>query len=124
MDELSTAFAIIKSLVKAGTLKADQVSVMMGLQEKLYELMFENKDLKDEVRTLKEQLAEQAKISNRHGMLYAVDDYGNKYGPICPRCYKNDGMTMILFDHGGEQPFFCNTCKSYFDKQRPTEGSE
>ncbi len=123
MDELSAAFAIIKSLVKAGTIKADQVSTMMGLQEKLYELMFENKDLKDEVRTLKEQLAEQAKVMNRNGALYAVDDGGNEYGPICPRCRKNDGISVILFDRGGAQPFFCNTCKSYFDKQHPTEES-
>ena len=121
MDELNTVLAFAKTLVNAGALKPDQINTLMDLQAKLYDLMFENKDLKEEVRILKEQLAERAKVTNRNGMLYAMDDDGNEYGPICPRCHKSDGITVILFDHGGMQPFFCNTCKNYFDKQHPTE---
>lgn len=124
MDELAPMLSVVKALIKAGTLKPDQINAMMDLQTKLYDLMFENKDLKDEIRKLKERLAEQAKVTNRNGMLYAVDDDGNEYGPICPRCNKSDGISVVLFDRGGSQPFFCNTCKNYFDKQHPTEESD
>ena len=58
MDELNTVLAFAKTLVNAGALKPDQINTLMDLQAKLYDLMFENKDLKEEVRILKEQLAE------------------------------------------------------------------
>jgi hypothetical protein len=70
----------------------DLVKRMMELQEQVYALVDENRDLKDENRHIKERL------TTREAMTFRDNSYwrAGGEGPFCARCFDAEGLSMRL----------------------------
>ena len=62
--------------------------------------------LRDENKMLREKLAGRKKMERIGGACYILEDGGAKTGPICPQCYAEDGIVMLLESdsHGASCP--------------------
>ena len=59
---------------------------------------------------LREQLAKRKKMERIGGACYILEDGGAKTGPICPQCYVEDGIAMLLERvNGGASCSRCGT---------------
>lgn len=99
----------IMDLVKKGATVEAQEKIM-ELREAAILLQDENHDLKELVRSLKEQLETKGKM-NWEKPFYWLKDGDDKNGPFCQVCWDKDDKQIRL--QGGENGTWdCGVCKS------------
>ena len=98
---------LAKTVVSADEkMKLAQAAIMLN------DLALENKRLADENAELKKQLARKMALEYRDGSYYVYDSCGNLVGPICPRCYRDEGVINLLEKaNGGAR---CSVCKTRY----------
>lgn len=75
--------------------------------------VYENFELAEENRKLREELARKKALETIGGAAYVLEAGGAKTGPVCPACYA-DGITVLLESAprgGGAQ---CSKCKARY----------
>ena len=97
---------------------------LVSVQTDAMSLLDENWKLKDEVRTLKEQLAVQKQLLNIGDDLEFVEDGGfyvrkseraaGKNIPYCPICWKSDKVDIPLHPGAGVGLYSCSVHKSQY----------
>ena len=72
-------------------------------------MMEENRTLKDEVRSLKEQLQTKAKLTFKNNVYYIVEEDVSEEGPYCSACHDTDRKLVRLhkIQAGG---YRCEVC--------------
>lgn len=85
---------------------ADKARIL-DLISQVQQMSAELDSLKEENKMLMEQLAKRKKMERIGGACYILED-GAKTGPICPQCYAEDGIVMLLESdsHGAS----CSRC--------------
>jgi hypothetical protein len=77
----------------------DLLKRMVELQEQVYELVGENRDLKEQVRVLTERL------QTRDQMAFRKNAYWKgEVGPFCPRCFDAEGLAVRMLTQTRLQP--------------------
>lgn len=74
---------------------ADKARIL-DLISQVQQMNAELDSLKEENKMLREQLAKRKKMERIGGACYILEDDGSKTGPICPQCYTEDGIVMLL----------------------------
>lgn len=67
----------------------EAVSVLEGLEDENRRLAKENDDLRKELKRRKE-------LEREGNAYYLLENDGSKTGPLCPKCYKDDGLVFAL----------------------------
>lgn len=75
------------------------VKRLVELQEQIYEVVTENRDLKERVRGLQEQLAMREQLVFRKNAYWTGDDE-----PFCSRCWDGEGQIVRLHLRQGWDP--------------------
>ena len=92
----------------------DLVKRLVELQEQVYEVVTENRDLKEQNRSLREKLATRQQLAFRKNAYWRDDD-----GPFCSRCWDSDGQLVRLQTQQGYHPQ-CPKCDhSAIDPDQP-----
>ncbi len=101
---------------------------LVSLQQDAMSILDENWKLKDEVRSLKEQLQQSQKLSEIDADMQFVPDPGffikkseekaGKYIPYCPVCWKSDRKDVPLNPTFGEGYYKCDIHKSAYETLR------
>lgn len=83
-------------------------SRILDLVSQVQQISAELDSLREENKMLREQLAKRKKMERIGGACYILEDDGAKTGPICPQCYAEDGIVMLLESdsHGAS----CSRC--------------
>jgi regulator of replication initiation timing len=77
----------------------DLVKRLVELQEQVYDVVTENRDLKEQNRTLQETL------TTREQLTFRKNSYWNgQEGPFCSRCWDADGQLVRLHTQQGFYP--------------------
>jgi hypothetical protein len=84
---------------------------ILELEEAVFALSRENRELKDSCESLKEKLAFSAKLTHRHPLYYVQDDLV----PFCPRCWESEQQAIHLI--GQNEAYECPQCYRYFHKE-------
>ena len=90
----------------------EEKMALLELREQVYDLEDENRMLKRENSELRERLAARKKLERIGGAYYVLEDDGSKTGPVCPHCYIEDGLVMIL--EGSANGARCARCKDVY----------
>jgi hypothetical protein len=88
MGILDTAKDVITLVQKADNLEL--VKQVLALQNDIMKMMEENRGLRDEVRTLKEQLHTKESLVFRNNAYWLPKDDGTEEGPFCSACHDGD----------------------------------
>lgn len=92
----------------------DLVKRLVELQEQVYEVVAENRDLKDRNRILEEKLTTREELAFRKNSYWKGDD-----GPFCSRCWDGENQLVRLHTRQGYDPR-CPKCDgSAVDPDRP-----
>lgn len=85
---------------------------ILDLISQVQQMSAELDSLKEENKMLREQLAKRKKMERIGGTCYILEDDGAKTGPICPHCYADDGIVMLLESdaHGAS----CSRCRTRY----------
>lgn len=120
MADLLDAISDAREVVKTISSVDDRIRLSEAL-DRASALRDENERLKRKVRKLRKKLAAMKKLETYKGASYVIEDDGEKTGPICPWCYKHDGITVLLArSNGGAR---CQVCKRlYAGVSTPVEG--
>jgi hypothetical protein len=84
----------------------DLLKRMVELQEQVYELVLQNRDVKDENRLLSEKLATREQMEFRKNAYWRSDE-----GPFCPRCFDTQTLVVRMLSSKGFAPQ-CPECKT------------
>jgi len=100
---------IISIVNKIGN--ADLIKKIADLQAEVFELAEDNRNLKEEIRTLKakEDFKENMKFKSPFWYLEGDEI------PYCPRCWENDIKAIHLIPAPNEAYKKCPQCKSVFE---------
>lgn len=85
---------------------------MLDLREAYDDLEDESRILSEENRALREQLKRRKDLERRKDAYYIIEDNGSPTGPVCPRCYLEDGIVVKLAMSG--KGAYCPACKAGF----------
>lgn len=69
------------------------------LVNRLREMDLENEKLRDENKLLIVKLARRKDLERISGSYYLIERDGEKTGPLCPRCYEEQGIVQLLLDN-------------------------
>jgi hypothetical protein len=69
----------------------DLVKRLVELQEEVYEVVVENRDLKEQNRTLQEKLTTREQLAFRNNAYWKRED-----GPFCSRCWDGESQLVRL----------------------------
>lgn len=87
------------------------------LREENYKLNRQLIDKEIQIKELNDQLEErqklQMKVNDGIPEYFLEREGGEEIGPVCPKCYKQDGATIIL-QTSSNNCAFCPNCKSSF----------
>jgi len=90
------------------------VKRLVELQEQVYAVVTESRDVKEQNRNLQERLNTREQLTFRKNAYYRGED-----GPFCSRCYDADGLLVRLHAQSGYQPR-CPKCEAVaVDPDRP-----
>lgn len=110
---MGSASSALKTLIKtyAELNPGEEKMALIDLREMVSDLEEENRRLKAENARLREELARR-KALERQGGAYFVMDGGDKTGPVCPQCFEDDGIVMLLERDSGSAR--CSRCKTRY----------
>ena len=80
---------------------------LVSLQAEVFELYDDNRNLKDDVRQLREQLELRDKMSFENNFYWIVEG-DSKDGPFCSKCYDKDHAARRMIELGDLRG--CSTC--------------
>lgn len=87
-------------------------SELLSVQEDAMRLQEDNMVLRRENENLRRELALRKRLEYIDGLYYVMGDDGDMVGPLCPKCYKGDGVINLLKteSHG----YRCTLCKGAY----------
>lgn len=92
----------------------DLVKRLVEQQEQVYEVVAENRDLKETNHWLREKLSTREQLAFRKNAYWRSEE-----GPFCSRCWDSDGQLIRLHTRKGWDPN-CPKCSSVaVDPDRP-----
>ena len=107
LDAISDAREVVKTISSVD----DRIRLSEAL-DRASALRDENERLKKKVKKLRKKLAAMKRLETYKGASFIIEDDGEKTGPICPRCYKRDGIVVILVrSNDGAK---CQVCKNLY----------
>ena len=112
---------VIETMKDLGVLiqKLDNMELvkrLVELQEQVYAVVTENRDLKEQNRSLQEKLSIRQSVDFRKNSYFKGDD-----GPFCSRCYDAEGVLVRLHQQQGWKPK-CPKCDTVVaDPDAPPE---
>lgn len=77
----------------------DLIKRMVELQQQVYALDAENRELKDANRALKERFSEREQMVFRKNSYWKGDE-----GPFCPRCFDAEALSVRMLVNQGYSP--------------------
>jgi len=84
---------------------------IVELEEEVFALSRDNRELKDQVAKLEQKLSFSSKLAHRPPLYYADDDPV----PLCPRCWETENKAIHLV--GENEAFECPQCYHYFHRE-------
>ena len=104
----------IKTFIRtyAGMKPDEERMALLDLREQVADLEEENRALKRENEGLRAQLAWRKALETYGGASYVIESDGAKTGPVCPYCYRSDGIVMLLERANGGAK--CARCKTWY----------
>lgn len=96
----------------------DLLKRMVELQEQVFALVGENRDVKEENRLLQERLNTRSKMMFRDNAYWTDDTID---GPFCSRCFDAEGLLMRMLTRKGYAPRCpkCSTVAPDPDREPP-----
>lgn len=107
LSMVSDAREVVKTVASVdGRIKlAAALDSVSELQEKNYKL-------KHKVKKLKKRLAAMKRMESYGGAYYVLEDDGRKVGPVCPLCYQQKRVIVILERERGSG--HCPSCRTRY----------
>lgn len=136
ITSLSEAIKLIKSIKDTGS-NLDNTELKLRLVD-LTDKLLESKDalqaagnreseLLGQINDLRAKLAEKSKLTSENGILYELDDKGERVGePRCHRCYvKEEKLYPLIYsDEPGRTLRRCSNCNIQLDiRRKPIQGT-
>ncbi len=101
-----------KVLQKAGNIELYEK--LISIQETALQLLEDNKDLKDNIHELENQLKIKNTLVFKENTYYSVDAEGSKEeGPFCSNCWDKDRKLIHMHETVYGKKFWCPTCKNW-----------
>lgn len=86
---------------------------VLDLQSALQDAREREAQLREEIAALKQQADTERQLEDEKGLLYALDDDGQRTGePYCNHCYVKESKLYRLDVHGYGRSHYCNNCKN------------
>jgi hypothetical protein len=86
---------------------------LVSFQSDMFALQEENRNLKDSIRQLQDQLNLKARVFWERPF-YWVNKEGQKDGPFCQKCYDSDNKLIRLQQRETRDEWDCLECGKYF----------
>jgi hypothetical protein len=98
-----------------GLRNAELVRTIVELKNEAAGLLIENKELKEQIKALKEEKENPLVYNNGDGLFYSADDTDNRH-PFCPACYDADEKRIHLLPN-----LKCPRCKANYYQFKPSD---
>lgn len=85
---------------------------LLDLMDQVSDLEEENRELRRENAELRERLASRKRLERVGGAYFLLEDDGSKTGPVCPQCYEEDKIVVILERANGGAS--CSRCRARY----------
>ena len=85
---------------------------LLDLMDQVSDLEEENRELRRENAELRERLASRKRLERVGGAYFLLEDDGSKTGPVCPQCYEEDKIAVILERANGGAS--CSRCRTRY----------
>lgn len=113
-----TDVIIAASSVISGIDSADSQLRLRELVKKLEEVDAEVRTLRDENEALASKLRRRKDLERISGSYFIIERGGTKTGPLCPRCYEDEGIVQLLL--GTREGAKCTGCgRTYAGVETP-----
>ncbi len=111
---MGDASDVVKTFIRTyAELKPDEARMaLIDLREQVSDLEEENRRLKAENAELRAMLARKKRLETYHATSFVLEDDGTKTGPVCPRCYQEGGIEVLLERSSGGA--HCPVCGKRF----------
>ncbi|MFD1218497.1 hypothetical protein [Microbulbifer celer] len=123
-SEAKGMFSTAIDLIKKGS-QMEAQSQIQKLQEQYLELHAVNLEIKQELFSLREKLAQRDNMVFEEPFFYLHSD-GDKVGPYCPKCWQKDEKKCRVVktpeSYGGSEQ--CQVCNATFGKGKPVPRPE
>lgn len=111
ISNITDGFRVAMDLANAAN-RAGDVAKLIETQQQIMDVLDENRQLRDRVAALEDELAMDSQLERDGFAYYIVEEDGKKTGPVCPVCYKRDRAVIQLVPvQGNVDPHFCPHCK-------------
>jgi regulator of replication initiation timing len=106
---LETAKDVVTLVQKADNLEL--VKQILALQSDIMKMMEENRVLRDENLTLKEQLHAKKTLVFRNNHYWMPKEDGSEDGPFCSACQDGYGQLARMTEGATRGYYFCKVCQ-------------
>jgi hypothetical protein len=127
--DLTKSFRNIDEKIDAAVWKdriSDLTDKLIDTKDALIAARDRERELQDQINTLKAELAERGKYKDRYGLLWELDENQNEVGePFCNQCFvEKDTLFRLQFGPyiGGSHK--CNNCQGVFGPRSVSEPGE
>jgi len=101
-----------KVLQKAGNIELYEK--LISIQETALKLLEENKDLKEKIQELENQLKIKNTLVFKENAYYSVDAKGiEEKDPFCSNCWDTEAILIRLHETVDHEHWWCPNCKNY-----------